>query len=369
MQFIECGREALLKPLSVVGGIIEGRQTLPILGNILVEKDGQNLTFTTTDLDIQIKTHAAIGIGPEQLKVTIPAAKFISILNALPKTDKDLSVVAEGKKVILLADASRFTFTQLNADEYPSLPAIAEGRQFSLPASALKYLLQMVHFAMAQQDIRYYLNGLLLVVDKNKVRTVATDGHRLACCDANCDIDFDEPFDAILPRKAVLQLMKLLPETDEPVAVEIGKDLARFTFGDIEFLAKLIDGKFPDYTRVIPTNNDKMFLVNREKLIGALRRAAILANEKFKGLRWLVTQGHLQIQSINSDMEEAVENIDIDYTGEDLDLGFNVTYLLDVLGNLRNSDVRFSFSTSQAATLLTMPESEQFRYVLMPMRI
>ena len=192
---------------------------------------------------------------------------------------------------------------------------------------------------------------------------------RLACCDANCEINIDDPFNAILPRKAVLQLMKLLPETDEPVNVEIGKDQARFTFGDIEFLAKLIDGKFPDYTRVIPTNNDKMFLVNREKLIGALRRAAILANEKFKGLRWLVTQGHLQIQSINSDMEEAVENIDIDYTGEDLDLGFNVTYLLDVLCNLRNSDVRFSFSTSQAATLLTMPESEQFRYVLMPMRI
>lgn len=369
MQFIECGREALLKPLSIVGGIIEGRQTLPILSNILVEKDGQELTFTTTDLDIQIKTHAAIGVGPDQLKATIPAAKFISILNALPKSDKNLSVETEGKKVLLLADTSRFTLAQLNADEYPSLPAITEGRIFSLPASALKYLFQMVHFAMAQQDIRYYLNGLLLVVEKDKVRTVATDGHRLACCDANCEINIDDPFNAILPRKAVLQLMKLLPETDEPVNMEIGKDQARFTFGDIEFLAKLIDGKFPDYTRVIPTNNDKMFLVNREKLIGALRRAAILANEKFKGLRWLVTQGHLQIQSINSDMEEAVENIDIDYTGEDLDLGFNVTYLLDVLCNLRNSDVRFSFSTSQAATLLTMPESEQFRYVLMPMRI
>lgn len=134
----------------------------------MIEKDGQELIFTTTDLDIQIKTHASLGVGPDQLKATIPSAKFISILNALPKSDKNLSVETEGKKVILLADTSRFTLAQLNADEYPSLPAITEGRKFSLPASAIKYLLQMVHFAMAQQDIRYYLNGLLLVVEKTK---------------------------------------------------------------------------------------------------------------------------------------------------------------------------------------------------------
>ena len=369
MQFIECGREALLKPLTVVGGIIEGRQTLPILANILVEKEGDDLTFTTTDLDIQIKTHAKIGFGPDSLKATIPASKFISILSALPKSEENLSVDIEGKKIVLHAQTGRFTLAQLNADEYPSLPEIVAGKKFQLPASALKYILQMVHFAMAQQDIRYYLNGLLLVVDSNMVRTVATDGHRLACCDANCEIALDAPFEVILPRKAVLQLMKLLPDSDELIDVEIGKEHARFSFGDIEFLAKLIDGKFPDYTRVIPKNNDKMFLVNRENLIGALRRVAILANEKFKGLRWLVTNGNLQIQSVNSDMEEAVENISIDYTGEELDLGFNVTYLLDVLSNLRNTDVRFSFSSSQSASLLTMPESEQFRYVLMPMRI
>ncbi len=369
MQFIECGREALLKPLSVVGGIIEGRQTLPILANILVEKEGDNLTFTTTDLDIQIKTHAKIGFGAEPVKTTIPASKFISILTALPKSEEAISVDIEGKKVVLHAQTGRFALAQLNAEEYPSLPAIVAGKKFQMPASALKYLLQMVHFAMAQQDIRYYLNGLLLVVDPKFVRTVSTDGHRLACCEVNCEVAIDAPFEVILPRKAVLQLMKLLPDTDELVNIEIGEEHAKFCFGDIEFIAKLINGKYPDYTRVIPTSNDKMFLVNREKLIGALRRVAILANEKFKGLRWLVSNGKLQIQSVNSDMEEAIETIDIDYNGEELDLGFNVTYLLDVLNNLRNTDVRFSFSSSHGASLLTMPESEQFRYVLMPMRI
>jgi len=369
MQFIQCAREALLKPLTTVGGIIEGRQTLPILANVLVEKAGENLTFTTTDLDIQIKTHASIGVGPDQVKATIPAAKLISILSALPKSEEPLSIDVEAKKLVLHANASRFTLAQLNADEYPELPVSVLNAKFTLPASALKYLLQMVHFAMAQQDIRYYLNGLLLVVETNCVRAVATDGHRLACCDANCEIAIDTPQEAILPRKTVLQLMKLLPDTDELVQVELGESQAKFSFGDIEFLTKLVDGKFPDYNRVIPVGNDKMFLVNREKLLGALRRAAILINEKFKGLRWLVTNGKLQIQSVNSDMEEAVENIDIDYVGEELDLGFNVTYLLDVLANLRNADVRFSFSSSQGASLLTMPESEQFRYVLMPMRI
>ena len=369
MQFIECGREALLKPLTVVGGIVEGRQTLPILSNILIEKSGESLTFTTTDLDIQIKTHASVGAGSESVKATVPSAKFISILNALPKSESPISVDIEGKKVVLQAGMSRFTLAQLNADEYPTIPAIVSGKKFAIKASALKYLLQMVHFAMAQQDIRYYLNGLLLVIEKDKVRTVATDGHRLACCDTICEVETEEPVEVIIPRKAVLQLMKLLPDTDELTQVEIGNEHACFSFGDIEFLTKLIDGKFPDYNRVIPTNNDKVFLINRECLIGALRRAAILANEKFKGLRWLITNGRLQIQSINSDMEEAIENIEINYTGENLDLGFNVTYLLDVLSNLRNSDVRFSFSSAQSASLLTMPESEQFRYVLMPMRI
>lgn len=371
MQFIQSTREALLKPLQIVGGIVEGRQTLPILSNILVNANGSEVTFTTTDLEIQIRTSAQIGVGTDPVTVTVPAAKLIALLTALPSASTEVSMLTEGKKVMLRANNSRFTLSQMAAEEYPVLPVAEIDYTFSLPANVLKHLMQMVHFAMAQQDIRYYLNGMLLSIDKGLVRAVATDGHRLACCDAPLEIEtgVERPIEAILPRKTVHQLMKLLPDTDDPVKLEVSKTQARFTFGNIEFLTKLVDGKYPDYNRVIPQNNDKIFLINREELIGALKRAAILANEKFKGLRWLVTPGSLHIQSANSEMEEADEEIAINYEGEELDLGFNVVYLLDALGNLKNTEVRFAFANNQGATLLTMPESEQFRYVLMPMRI
>ncbi|MBO5658344.1 MAG: DNA polymerase III subunit beta [Duodenibacillus sp.] len=369
MQFIKCTREALLKPLQTVGGIVEGRQTLPILANILLSKNGDNVCFTTTDLEIQIKTNANVGMGAEALRTTLPAAKLIALLNAIPGSGTEVSLEKEDKRVVLRANSSRFSLAQLDANEYPELTRSDFATEITIPSSTLKHLMQMVHFAMAQQDIRFYLNGLLLVAGDGFIRAVATDGHRLACCDAECDMHFSETIEAILPRKTVLQLMKLLPDSDDPVKIRLGASQACFEFGDIEFLTKLIDGKFPDYTRVIPTGNDKIFSINREQLIGALKRAAILANEKFKGLRWVVTPGKLLIQSANSEMEEAVEDIAISYQGAELDLGFNVTYLLDVLSNLKNAEVRFAFSTAQGPTLLTMPDSERFRYVLMPMRI
>lgn len=369
MQFIKCTREALLKPLQTVGGIVEGRQTLPILSNILVNKNGDTVHFTTTDLEIQIKTSAPLGVGADEVATTLPAAKLIALLNALPSSGTEVSLEKEEKKVVLRANNSRFSLSPLAAQDYPELPASEMDMSFTIGAQSLKHIMQMVHFAMAQQDVRFYLNGLLLVADSGLLRAVATDGHRLACCETTCDIQVESQIESILPRKSVQQLIKLLPDNDDPVVVELGATQARFKFGEIEFLTKLVDGKFPDYNRVIPTGNDKVFLINREELIGALKRAAILANEKFRGLRWLVSPGKLQIQSANSEMEEAVEEIPIHYDNEELDLGFNVTYLLDVLGNLKNNEVRFSFSNAQGATLLTMPESEQFRYVLMPMRI
>lgn len=369
MQFIKCTREALLKPLQTVSGIVEGRQTLPILANVLIQQEGGKVSFTTTDLEIQIRTTADVGTGEDNCRTTLPAAKMLALLAALPSPTTEVALSADDRKAVLTAANSRFSLSQLPADDYPELNKSEMSTSFRIPAQNLKHLLQMVHFAMAQQDIRYYLNGMLLVVQNRKVRTVATDGHRLACCDDNAEIDFDGGIEAILPRKTVQQLTKLLPDTDEEVLVEIGKSQARFAFGDIDFLTKLVEGKFPDYNRVIPQNNDKYFLINREELIGALRRAAILANEKFKGLRWIITPGCLKIQSTNSEMEEAEEQIPIQYEGAELDVGFNVVYLLDVLGNLKNTEVRFSLSSAQGATLLTMPDSELFRYVLMPMRI
>ncbi len=369
MQFIKCTREALLKPLQVVGGIVEGRQTLAILSHILIEKAGQSVTFTTTDLEIQIRTQAEVGIGEDSVLTTLPATKLIALLNAIPGATSEVSLDKDEKNVQLRTSSGKYKLYPMAAEEYPSIPKSEMPTQVALPAKTLRHLLQMVHFAMAQQDIRYYLNGLLFVVGDGFVRAVATDGHRLACCDAQSETHFEQPIEAILPRKTVLQLLKLLPDSDEAVQISLGESQAKFVFSGIEFITKVIDGKYPDYNRVIPSGNDKVFLVNREVLIGALKRAAILANEKFKGLRWVVNPGVLHIQSTNSDMEEAAEDIAIDYEGESLDLGFNVTYLLDVLGNLKNSEVRFAFSSNQGATLLSMPESDQFRYVLMPMRI
>ena len=369
MQFIKCTREALLKPLQMVSGIVEGRQTLPILANVLIQQEGNKVSFTTTDLEIQIRTTADVGSGEENCKTTLPAAKLLALLSALPSATTEVSLTTDERKVVLAAAKSRFSLSQLPAEDYPELNSSEMTTSFKIAAQNLKHLLQMVHFSMAQQDIRYYLNGMLLVVQNKKVRAVATDGHRLACCDDNAEIDFDGNIEAILPRKTVQQLMKLLPDTDEEVVIEIGRSHALFVFGDIDFLTKLVEGKFPDYNRVIPQNNDKIFLVNREELIGALRRAAILANEKFKGLRWIVGPGTLKIQSNNAEMEEADEQIAINYDGPELDVGFNVVYLLDVLNNLKNAEVRFALSNAQGATLLTMPDSELFRYVLMPMRI
>ncbi|MCF0252865.1 MAG: DNA polymerase III subunit beta, partial [Duodenibacillus sp.] len=300
---------------------------------------------------------------------TVPAGKLTAFLNGLPQSAASVRLEGDDKKVVLRSGRSQCSLATQPAADYPSMPVEDMPTRFTLPAAVLHHLLQMVRFAMAQQDVRYYLNGALLEASAGGVRAVTTDGHRLACCDAKDQIDEAVTVNAILPRKTVLMLTKLLPENDTEVTVEIGAKQVRFTFGDISMLSKLVEGQFPDYNRVIPVNNDKNFLVNREELIGALRRCAIVANEKFKGQRWIITPGKLQIESTNGGMEEAVEEIAIDYEGEELDMGFNVTYLLDVLGNLKNAEVRFAFSSSQGATLLTLPESDRFRYVLMPMRI
>lgn len=370
MPFIKCTRDALLKPLQIVGGIVEGRQSVAILSNVLVEKMNEKVTFTATDLEIQTQVIADLGDGDGEVKTTLPAAKLTALLNAITGNGTEVSLEDEGRHIVLRSgNDARFSLVPLSADGYPKLNAGATDAEISLPASVLKHIIQMVHFAMAQQDVRYYLNGLLFVIEGSTVRAVATDGHRLACCDSSLESESPVKVEAILPRKAVMQLIKMLPDNNDQVKVEICGQQGRFSFGNIVFITKLIDGKFPDYTRVIPTENDKKFLINREALIGALRRAAILTNEKFKGLRWIIANDKLHIQSANSEMEEATEDIAINYEGDPLDLGFNVTYLLDVLGNLKNTEVCFAFKNSQGATLLTMPESEQFRYVLMPMRI
>jgi DNA polymerase III subunit beta len=366
MQLVKASRDALLKPLQVVSGIVERRQTLPILANILVRKDGERVSFTATDLEIQIQTSADIGAGKDVAATTIAARKLVDILRALPEADVALSLT--NKKMAIASGKSRFNLQTLAAEEFPTVAQAEFTADFTLPASTFKYLLSMVHFAMAQQDIRYYLNGMLLVVDGTTVRAVATDGHRLALCEVTKD-DASNKIEAIIPRKTVLELSRLLPDSDEPVRVQMAANQVKFSFGDIELVSKLVEGKFPDYQRVLPAANTKVFAIGREDLMHALQRAAILTTDKFKGVRMVLADGSLKITSTNADQEDAQDELEVDYAGDGLDIGFNVNYLLDVLANLKNEQIRFSLGDALGSALITMPDSERFKYVVMPMRI
>lgn len=368
MQLVKASRDALLKPLQVVSGIVERRQTLPILANVLVRKDGENVSFTATDLEIQIQTAAAIGTGRDAAATTVSARKLVDILRALPEADVTLTLAA--KKLTVQSGRSRFNLQTMAAEEYPTVAAADYTADFQLPAATLKYLLGMVHFAMAAQDIRYYLNGMLLVVDGETVRAVATDGHRLALCEVAKDGAAAGRIEAIIPRRTIHELSRLLPDgADEAVRVQMAASQVKFSFGGIELISKLVEGKFPDYTKVIPANNTRRFAVGRELLASALQRAAILTTDKFKGVRCVLGINSLKINSTNSDQEDAQEELEIEYAGEGLDIGFNVTYLLDVLANLKTEQVCFALGDALGSALITMPDSDRFRYVVMPMRI
>ncbi len=367
MQLVKAGRDALLRPLQVVSGIVERRQTLPILANVLVRKDAEQVSFTATDLEIQIQTQAVIGVGRDAAATTVSARKLVDILRALPEADVSLSL--SGKKLTVQSGRSRFNLQTLAADEYPAIAAAEYTADFELPAGTLKYLLDMVHYAMAAQDIRYYLNGMLLVVDGPTVRAVATDGHRLALCEIVKD-GGDGRIEAIVPRKTIHELQRLLPDSaEETVRVQIAAGQVRFRFGSVELISKLVEGKFPDYTKVVPSGNSRRFVVSRELLAAALQRAAILTTDKFKGVRMVLAPGSLKINSTNSDQEDAQEELEVDYAGDGLDIGFNVTYLLDVLSNLRCEQVAFALGDALGSALVTMPDSDRFKYVVMPMRI
>jgi len=366
MQLVKATRDALLKPLQVVSGIVERRQTLPILANILVRKDGERVSFTATDLEIQIQTSADIGAGKDAAATTVAARKLVDILRALPEADVTLSL--SNRKLAIASGKSRFNLQTLAAEEYPTVAQAEFTADFTLPASTFKYLLSMVHFAMAQQDIRYYLNGMLLVVEGTTVRAVATDGHRLALCEVTKD-GASSTIEAIIPRKTVPELSRLLPDSDDPVRVQMAANQVKFSFDNIELVSKLVEGKFPDYQRVLPAANTKVFAIGREDLMHALQRAAILTTDKFKGVRMVLASGSLKITSTNADQEDAQDELEIDYAGDGLDIGFNVNYLLDVLANLKNEQIRFALGDALGSALITMPDSERFKYVVMPMRI
>lgn len=367
MQMIKATRDAILKPLQTVAGIVERRHTLPILANVLVRKEGEQVSFLATDIEIQIRTSASLGSGKEDAATTVSAKKLIDILRSLP--DSEVTVALTGKKLTISAGKSRFSLQTLGPEEFPTVAVNPQiGARLSMPQKQLKHLFAMVHFAMAQQDIRYYLNGLLFVVDGPLVRVVATDGHRLAYSASESGTDLGRQ-EVIIPRKTVTELQRLLADSDEPVDIGIASNQISFRFGEVELLSKLVEGKFPDYQRVIPTGYTKSITVDREAWGSALSRASILTSEKFKGVRFSLTPSSLKIQTTNAEQEEAVEELDVDYSGEPLDVGFNVTYLLDVLGNLKSETVTAEFGDANSSALISVPGDDSFRYVVMPMRI
>ncbi len=368
MLLTKTQRDTLLTPLQAVSGIVEKRHTLPILSNVLLEKKGDKLTFLATDIEIQITTSAEGAEGEGDGAVTVGARKFQDILRSLPES-AEVSLTLEEKRLQLRAGKSRFSLQTLPADDFPRMAiATEEAQTLTVTQQQFRHLLAKTQYAMAAQDVRYYLHGLLLLTEGKELRAVATDGHRLAY--ASMEVEAELPRqELILPRKTVLELNRLLADNDAPLEITLTPNQVRFDFGNVNLVSKLIDGKFPDYERVIPATLKNHLQVERMPLLQSMVRAAILTNEKFRGVRLVLTDGSLKVMSANAEQEEAQEELEVAYAGDSLDIGFNVNYLLDVLNNIQNDEVSFSFNDANSSALITIPGNERFKYVVMPMRI
>ncbi len=368
MKLLDIDRDTLLKPLQAVSGIVERRHTLPILSNVLLETTDAELKLLATDLEIQVATEAQLKKGAKSQVITVSARKLQDILRSLPD-GASVSLDAQDSKLVVRAGKSRFNLQTLPAEDFPRLAeGTGDATKVNVSEKELKRMLQLVQYAMAQQDIRYYLNGLLMLVDGNKLTLVATDGHRLAYISTTLEGSHARA-EAIVPRKAVLEMVKLLTDSDNNVELQILQNQVRSRFGAVDLVSKVVDGKFPDFTRVIPTSAPSHFLISRTELQQALQRASILSNEKFRGVRWVLTKNVLRIVCTNAEQEEAEEELEIEYTGEPLDIGFNVTYLLDVLGNVSAEQIECSLGDANSSMLMTVPGDKSFKYVVMPMRI
>lgn len=370
MILIKTQRDTLLAPLQSVSGIVEKRHTLPILSNVLLEKKGDQLTFQATDIEIQITTSSTVTAGDSDMTLTVAAKKFQDILRSLPESS-EVSLVCEEKKLLVRAGKSRFSLQTLPAEDFPRMSvAQTKTAHLTVTQKQLRHLLSQTQFAMAVQDVRYYLNGLLLLVQDNELKAVATDGHRLSYASiVFSETPAESRHEMILPRKTVLELNRLLGDNDEPVTLELSPNQISFKFGQIELISKLIDGKFPDYERVIPSLLKNSVTFDRALLHQSLTRAAILTNEKFRGVRLILSAGSLKIMAANAEQEEAQEEMEVEYTGDMVDVGFNVGYLLDVLNNASSEKIEWGFVDSASSALFTLPGNENFKYVVMPMRI
>lgn len=365
---IQIQREDILKPLQGVAGVVERRQTLPILGNVRIDAEASGaIRLTTTDMEVEMT--ADIGSGAVEAGLTtVSARKLLDICRALPE-GSDLHLSEQQGRLQLKAGSSQFTLGTLDAEEFPQVGAIDDGLRFSLEREILEDLLKRTSFAMAQQDVRHYLTGLLLEVGPDRLRAVCTDGHRLALCDAEEPPQVESERAVIIPRKAVMELERLLSQAAKTVEITLSARYARFALGSLSITSKLIDAQFPDYNRVVPTDTSFNILVDRGPLREAVTRVAILANEKFRGVRLEAGANQLKLTTHNPESEEAEETVSARYEGESFITAFNAVYLQEALGALDAETVQFSFTSSDSSALIRQPETERFRYVVMPIRL
>jgi DNA polymerase-3 subunit beta len=369
MIVLKAAQAKFLGALQSVAGIVERRHTLPILANVLLRKTGHRVEFTTSDLEIQVRTSDdQLGGDDGNLNTTVGARKLIDILRSLP-AEQVVTLSSAQNKLTLQAGKSRFTLQTLPADDFPLVnEAVDFGPVFAVPQKTLRGLINQVHFAMAGHDIRYYLNGILFIAEGKLLTLVATDGHRLALAQATLDADIPK-LEVILPRKTVLELQRLLRDEDTPIDMQFAANQARFSFSGMEFVTKLVEGKFPDYNRVIPKTLKNAVTLGRAPLLASLQRAAILTSEKFKAVRVNIEPGALRLTANNAEQEEAKEELEIDYNGDAVEIGFNVTYLIDALANSAAEMVKLELQDGSSSALFTLPDQPGFKYVVMPMRI
>jgi len=361
-------RDAFLKPLQVVSGAVERRHTLPILSNLLLQVDNGQLKLTGTDLEVELVSSVPLESADMDAAVTVPAKKLLDIVRSLPE-GSTIEFTSQEDSATVKSGRSKFKLSTLSSDVFPNIDDWKSDIHLVTEQAILKDLMEKTHFSMANQDVRYYLNGMLFETDNGMLRSVATDGHRLAMSTCAIDQPGLAQRQVIVPRKGVVELLRLLGDDDQEVSVSIGNNHIRVETPELVFTSKLVDGRFPDYRRVLPSGGDKVVVAHRDALRQSFGRASILSNEKFRGVRLNLSSGELCITATNPEQEQAEEVIEVDYQGDDLEIGFNVSYLLDVLNNIDDEQVSFTLSDSNSSALIEPQHDESCCYVIMPMRL
>ncbi|MEM7304637.1 MAG: DNA polymerase III subunit beta [Pseudomonadota bacterium] len=359
-------RETLLKPIQQIVGAVERRQTMPILSNFLFRNVNGNLVITATDLELEVS--ASVDVSPDGEAITVPGRKLLDICKSLPE-ENELNFSHHDNKLELKSGKSRFTLATLPADEFPLVDGVEIDESITIDKDKLRSLIEDTSFAMAQQDVRYYLNGLMMEAKEDTLRTVATDGHRLSMAETQFETEGMDR-QVIVPKKAVQEFMRILAASaNGKVELLFSQNHLQANLDEIKFVTKLIDGKFPDYQRVIPEGHQYIASIEREILRSSLMRTSILSNEKYRGIRLSFFKNNLKIQAHNPEQEEAEEIIDVTYDGPEIEIGFNVSYLIDVLNSIKSDQVNFYLQDTNSSLLIVSPETEHRKYVVMPMRL